>query len=202
MKIKICGMKYSKNILEASQLHPDFLGFIFWKKSPRYFQGVLPRLPDTIKKVGVFVDASLDEMLSRIRQYDLDLVQLHGNETVATCQSLKALNIPVIKVFSVGAAFSLASLEPFEAVCDYFLLDTKGKMPGGNGTIFDWQILKDYRSAKPLFLSGGIGIEEISILQQLDLPVYAIDINSKFETEPGLKNIALLKEVLPLKNKR
>lgn len=198
MKIKICGMKYPENILAASMLHPDFLGFIFWKESPRYFDGVIPEIPDTIKKVGVFVDAPFDEIISKVRQHGLDIVQLHGSETADFCQSLQKQDIPIIKVFSVGEDFNLNKLSTFESFCDYFLLDTKGKMPGGNGTTFDWQILKGYHSIRPLFLSGGIGIEEINIIKKLNLPIYAIDVNSRFEIQPGLKDIALLQQALPL----
>ncbi len=192
--IKICGMKYPENIFEVSQLLPDYLGFIFYEKSSRYFDGEIPEIPKSIKKVGVFVDASLEEITSKIKKYDLDLIQLHGNETTEFCQNLNQENIKIIKVFSVDDDFDFSELEPFENVCDYFLFDTKGKLYGGNGITFNWQILEKYKSKKPLFLSGGIGIEEISKIKTLNLPIYAIDINSKFEIEPGLKNInAVLK---------
>jgi len=197
MKLKICGMKYHDNILEVSQLLPDYMGFIFWEKSSRFFDGELPELPQSIQKVGVFVDASLEEILSKIENYDLNVVQLHGNETVAFCESLKNKKVKIIKVFSVNDDFDFSILEPFETFCDYFLFDTKGKLPGGNGIVFDWKVLEKYPSTKPFFLSGGISIEEIASVKQLlktDLPIHAIDINSKFEIEPGLKNIQLLKD--------
>jgi phosphoribosylanthranilate isomerase len=193
MKIKICGMKYPENILEVSQLLPDFLGFIFWKKSSRYFDGEIPKINKSIKKVGVFVDATLEEITFRIKKYDLDIIQLHGNENPEFCKKLKKLTIEIIKVFSVNDDFNFSELEPFENVCDYFLFDTKGKLPGGNGITFNWQILEKYKSQKPFFLSGGIGIEEIENIKELNLPIYAIDVNSKFEIEAGLKNIELLK---------
>ncbi|SFA87107.1 phosphoribosylanthranilate isomerase [Flavobacterium swingsii] len=193
MKIKICGMKYPENILEVSQLLPDFLGFIFWKKSSRYFDGEIPKINKSIKKVGVFVDATLEEITFRIKKYDLDIIQLHGNENPEFCKKLKKSTIEIIKVFSVNDDFNFSELEPFENVCDYFLFDTKGKLPGGNGITFNWQILEKYKSQKPFFLSGGIGIEEIENIKELNLPIYAIDVNSKFEIEAGLKNIELLK---------
>ncbi len=197
MKLKICGMKYPDNILEVSQLLPDYMGFIFWEKSSRFFDGEIPNLPKSIQKVGVFVNAPIDEIVSKIKKYHLDLIQLHGNESVELCMELKNENIQIIKVFSVNDDFDFNVLEPYEAVCDYFLFDTKGKLPGGNGIVFDWKVLETYPSTKPFFLSGGIGIEEIASVKQLlktNLPIHAIDINSKFEIEPGLKNIELLKE--------
>lgn len=194
MKLKICGMKYPDNILEVGSLLPDYMGFIFWEKSARYFDGALPNLPQSIKKTGVFVNASQEDIVSKVSQYDLQAVQLHGNESVAFCQELKytlAKNIEIIKVFSVDSTFDFDKLKPFESVCDYFLFDTKGKLPGGNGTTFDWKVLEKYPSQKPFFLSGGIGLDEIDLVKQIlktDLPIYAIDVNSKFEIEAGLKN--------------
>lgn len=198
MKLKICGMKYPDNILEVGALLPDYMGFIFWEKSARYFDGIIPELPKSIKKVGVFVNATQREILERIVQHDLQAVQLHGQESVAFCQDLKSTvneSIEIIKVFSVADDFDFRVLKPFEAVCDYFLFDTKGKLPGGNGTTFDWKVLENYPSSKPFFLSGGIGIDEMEAVNEIsktNLPVYCIDVNSKFEIEPGLKNIKLL----------
>jgi phosphoribosylanthranilate isomerase len=198
MKLKICGMKYPKNILEVGSLLPDYMGFIFWEKSARYFDGEIPDLPKSIKKVGVFVNATLEEILEKIAKYDLQAVQLHGHESVAFCLELKNKiedKIEVIKVFSADESFDFEVLKPFEPICDYFLFDTKGKLPGGNGTTFDWKVLEKYPSTKPFFLSGGIGIEELDNVKQIlktNLPIYAIDINSKFEIEPGLKNIELI----------
>lgn len=194
MKLKICGMKYAENITEISQLLPDYLGFIFWEKSSRFFNGDLPTIPKSIQKIGVFVDASLEEIYAKKEKYNLDLIQLHGSESVSFCEKLKSQNIKIIKVFSVSEEFNFDELIPFEEVCDYYLLDTKGKLPGGNGTTFNWNILKNYTSQKQLFLSGGIGINDLEKIHQLQLPIYAIDVNSKFEIEPGLKNKLLLNE--------
>ena len=193
MKLKICGMKYPENILEVSELLPDFLGFIFWEKSSRYFDGEIPEIPKLIKKVGVFVNATLEEISFKIKKYDLDLIQLHGNESPKFCEKLKKENIEIIKVFSVNDDFDFSLLKPFENTCNYFLFDTKGKLPGGNGITFNWQILQQYKLTKPIFLSGGIGLDEIENIKKLNLPIYAIDVNSKFEIEAGLKNIELLK---------
>lgn len=198
--IKICGMKYPENILEVGSLLPDYMGFIFWEKSARYFDGVIPELPKSIKKVGVFVNESIEVILAKAQKYDLQAVQLHGHESVAFCQELKNKmdnSIKIIKVFSVDDAFDFEVLKPFEAVCDYFLFDTKGKLPGGNGTTFDWKVLQNYSSGKPFFLSGGIGLEEIELIKQIlitNLPIHALDLNSKFETDPGLKDKTILKK--------
>ena len=198
MKIKICGMKYPENMLEVGSLLPDYMGFIFWEKSARYFDGIIPELPKSIKKVGVFVNESVAGILQKIEKHELQAVQLHGNESVEFCMNLKNKidnTIEIIKVFSVNDDFDFEVLKPFETVCNYFLFDTKGKLPGGNGTTFNWEVLKNYPSTKPFFLSGGIGIDELENVKQVlktNLPIYAIDVNSKFEIEPGLKNIELL----------
>ena len=187
-------MKYPNNILEVGSLLPDYMGFIFWDKSARYFDGTLPALPQSIKKTGVFVNASKEEIVAKVLKYDLQAVQLHGEESIDFCQELKnslAENSEIIKVFSVDFEFDFNQLEPFETVCDYFLFDTKGKLPAGNGTTFDWKVLEQYPSQKPFFLSGGIGWDEIDLVKQIlktDLPIYAIDVNSKFEIEAGLKD--------------
>ncbi|MEN9980836.1 MAG: Phosphoribosylanthranilate isomerase [Bacteroidota bacterium] len=198
VKLKICGMKYPDNILEVGSLLPDYMGFIFWEQSARYFDGQLPDLPQSIKKTGVFVNASQEEIAAKATKYNLQAVQLHGQESVAFCKELKehfGNAIEIIKVFSVDSAFDFDQLKPFEMVCDYFLFDTKGKLPGGNGTTFDWKVLENYGSKKSFFLSGGIGVNEIELVNEIlktDLPIYAIDLNSKFEIEPGLKNTKLL----------
>lgn len=200
--IKICGMKYPDNILEVGSLLPDYMGFIFWEKSARYFDGTMPDLPKSIKKVGVFVNESTEVILAKAQKYNLQAIQLHGQESVAFCSDLKSkmdASIEIIKVFSVSDSFDFRVLEAFETVCDYFLFDTKGKLPGGNGTTFDWKVLENYPSTKPFFLSGGIGIEEIKSIQEIsktNLPIYAIDINSKFEIKSGLKNEEKLKRFI------
>lgn len=188
-------MKYSSNIEEVAKLQPDYLGFIFYEKSPRFLNKEIPILPKSTQKVGVFVDAYLDDILDKIRRYNLQLVQLHGNESPEFCYLLKNINIKVIKAFSIDDHFDFQTITPYENVCDYFLFDTKGQFHGGNGTTFNWDILKNYPSQKPLFLSGGIGLEEVKTVQQLNLPIHAIDVNSKFEIEPGLKNTQLLKQL-------
>ncbi|MGD1947206.1 MAG: phosphoribosylanthranilate isomerase [Croceivirga sp.] len=197
MKLKICGMKY--NPLEVAALQPDYLGFIFYDKSPRNIDVIIPSLPLNIKKVGVFVNATAEEILQKVAKYGLNMVQLHGQENPELCLHLKNLTIGVIKVFGVDENFDFCTLEPYESSCDYYLFDTKGKLPGGNGYTFDWEVLEDYPSDKPYFLSGGIGMENIDeILTFLYRPeskyCHALDVNSRFETKPGLKNITKIKE--------
>ncbi|WP_339838774.1 phosphoribosylanthranilate isomerase [uncultured Flavobacterium sp.] len=194
IKLKICGMKYSNNIEEIASLKPNYLGFIFWNKSSRNFDlQELPKLDSDIKKVGVFVDATLEEIQDKIKTFQLDVIQLHGKESLEFCSDLKKEKIEIIKAFSIDNDFDFSRLKAYENVVGYFLFDTKGKLPGGNGTTFDWQVLKHYNLQKPFFLSGGIGLTEIDKIQEfLDSDLsnycYAIDVNSRFETEPGLKN--------------
>lgn len=195
MKIKICGMKYAENIQEVGQLLPDYLGFIFYEKSARFFDGELPKIPESIKKVGVFVDATFEEIVSKIDQYHLNCIQLHGSETPEFCQKIQALPVEIIKVFSVDDHFNFDVLESYESVCDFYLFDTKGKLHGGNGVTFNWEILNKYPSTKPFFLSGGIGLEEIEAIKKMNLPIHAIDVNSKFEIKPGFKNIELIRQL-------
>jgi phosphoribosylanthranilate isomerase len=202
MKIKICGMKFPENIQAVAELQPDYLGFIFWEKSTRYFDGIIPNLPKSIKKTGVFVNESLTIIVEKVLKHDLQAVQLHGHESVEFCESLKnelSKSIEIIKVFSILDNFNFEELTAFESVCDYFLFDTKGKLPGGNGTTFDWKVLEKYPSTKPFFLSGGIGIEELNAVKEIlktHLPIYAIDLNSKFEIKAGLKDLELCKKML------
>ena len=190
-------MKYRNNIEEVAQLRPDYLGFIFYEKSSRFFEGRIPEIPKSIKKVGVFVNASLDYILEKIETHHLQVVQLHGNESVEFCRSLKRKHIEIIKVFSIKDVFDFSALKRYEDVCDYFLFDTKGKLPGGNGYTFNWTILNHYPSTKPFFLSGGIGLNELINIKKIKNSeaskyCYALDVNSKFEIKPGLKNIEKL----------
>ena len=196
VRIKICGMKYEDNIVEIGNLLPDYLGFIFYKKSTRFFEGEIPQLPLSIKKVGVFVNETGQNIIAIIKKHKLDCIQLHGNESAQFCQELQKQNVEVIKVFSIDDDFNFDELNEYENVCDYFLFDTKGKLHGGNGYTFNWKLLEKYKSSKPLFLSGGIGLDEIDKIKKLKLPIFAIDINSKFEEAPGLKNIIMCTDAI------
>jgi phosphoribosylanthranilate isomerase len=205
LKLKICGMKHPENISEVAKLQPDYMGFIFYEKTPRHFDAEIPEIPSAIKKTGVFVNEQINIILEKIKKYNLNAIQLHGDESAAFCNELKTLLIEtpveIIKVFSIKDDFDFKSLRDFEAAVDYFLFDTKGKNKGGNGITFNWEILKDYPSKKPFFLSGGIGPEEITEIKKLEIYfqqkgkenlLYAIDVNSRFEEEAGFKNVEKL----------
>ena len=194
MKLKICGMKNATNIIDVAKMSPTYMGFIFYEKSSRYFNTTIPEIPDTIKKIGVFVNSTFDYIRGKIEKHNLQGVQLHGQESPELCAQLQDLDIIVIKVFSIKNQFNFSVLEPYEDVCNYYLFDTKGREPGGNGYTFNWNVLKKYPSIKPYFLSGGIGLHELEqVLLFLKRPesdfCHALDLNSKFETNTGQKNI-------------
>lgn len=199
MKLKICGMKYHENISAIANLQPDFLGFIFYENSPRFFDGTITNVPKETKKVGVFVNATIDEIIDKSNHYRLDLIQLHGAESPDFCYELKKQGFKIIKVFSLDEYFDFNQIKPYETFCDFFLFDTKGKLPGGNGFKFNWEILKRYPSTKPYFLSGGIGLNDIENINEFlkakeSQYCYCMDVNSKFEIESGLKDFEKLKE--------
>ncbi|OMP30200.1 phosphoribosylanthranilate isomerase [Mangrovimonas sp. DI 80] len=201
MKLKVCGMKYSDNIKAVAALKPDYLGFIFYEGSSRFFKGTIPEISDAIKKTGVFVNASIQEVIKKVTDYGLKAVQLHGAESVTFIDGLKKeLNkisdssVEIIKVFSVDRNFNFDNIKPFETMSDYFLFDTKGDLPGGNGELFNWKVLESYPSAKPYILSGGIGPTDVPILKRFLKSsaakyCYAIDVNSRFEITAGHKNV-------------
>ena len=186
-------MKLTSNIIEVSKINPDYMGFIFWEKSKRFFSGNIPNISENIKKTGVFVDSPINVILNKIKKHDLNAIQLHGDESIDFCKKIKLLtDIEIIKVFKVNANFHFNKILSFDKVCDYYLFDTKGKLPGGNGFRFDWEILKKYPYKKKFFLSGGIGLLDINNLKKilkLNLPIHAIDVNSKFELRNGIKNV-------------
>lgn len=193
-------MKFPDNIKEICELQPDYLGFIFWQFSTRKVdEDLVLDIPNNIKKVGVFVNASIDDILLKVKQYELDIVQLHGNESASFCYQIKKNGIKVIKAFSIDKEFDFNTLKDYEFFIDYFLFDTKGKLPGGNGITFDWKILEQYCLDKPYFLSGGIGLTETDSLKIFlnstqSEHCFGIDINSRFETKPGFKNASKVKK--------
>ncbi len=194
MKLKVCGMKYVENIQSVADLEPDYMGFIFYERSKRNFEGIIPELPKNSKKTGVFVNELLEIVVSLAQEYQLEAIQLHGDESAEYIEELKShiKNIKIIKVFGIKDQFDFDILKPYDSVVDYFLFDTKGKERGGNGIKFNWSVLKSYPFGTPFFLSGGIApndVEEIKKIEASGLPLYAIDVNSKFEIEPGLKNV-------------
>ena len=197
MKLKVCGMREKNNILSLADLKPNYIGFIFWISSARYVDQSTPSLPEAIKKTGVFVDATIEFIQSTVQNHQLKAVQLHGEETPDYCSIIQKFGVEVIKSFSIKDQFDYNKINIYEDYCDYYLFDTKGKLPGGNGYAFDWTLLNAYPSEKPFFLSGGIGPNELIKIKDLintSLPLYAIDVNSKFEYSPGLKNIDLIRQ--------
>ena len=200
MRLKVCGMRDTKNIKDLLSLQPDYMGIIFYDKSPRNAEGIIEELikdfPESTRKVGVFVNASFDFIMDKVNRFGLDMLQLHGEEPVELVKALKAEGLKVIKVFGVDDDFDFAVLEPYKREVDFFLFDTKSKQRGGTGVQFNWNKLKEYDQEVPFFLSGGISNESIKSLNQLKgLNIHAIDVNSKYELEPGLKDIEELKRL-------
>jgi len=199
MKIKVCGMRDSGNIGELVKLKPDYIGFIFYQKSKRYVGEQIPDkinrlIPASIQKVGIFVDEPFDTLHEKFRNNQLDLVQLHGNELPDYCERLRALNIPVIKAFSVAADFDFETTVPYHPFCNYFLFDTAGDLRGGNGIKFNWEKLDQYMGRKPFFLCGGIQPDDLDEIKKLShSQLHAVDVNSGFEIEPGVKDISKLR---------
>ena len=191
MKLKVCGMQETENIAALASLQPDYMGFIFWEPSKRYCTTVPTDIPKHIKKVGVFVDETTKQIKEKVKLFGLDAVQLHGDESPRQCAAL--LNLcEVIKAFRIGPDFDFKTLTPYQDHCTYFLFDTQGPLPGGNGTAFDWKLLAGYTLDTPFFLSGGIGlghVEAIAEIRKRNLPIHALDINSLFESKPGVKKI-------------
>lgn len=196
IRLKVCGLR--DNIQKVASLQPDYAGFIFYPKSPRYvgehFQ--MPYLDKLIKKVGVFVNESVEIVLEKARKYDLQFIQLHGNESVTVCETIRQSEIALIKAFPIDDDFDFSRLEPYENVVDYFLFDTKTKGYGGSGKTFNWEILVKYKLEKPYFLSGGLSLSNLSNLNEIYLnKVHALDVNSMFEVKPGLKDLGMLRSL-------
>lgn len=195
MIVKVCGMRDATNIRQLEALGIDWMGMIFWPKSKRYVSTPPVYLPQHVRKVGVFVDASLDAIRQHVEDYQLDIVQLHGQESPEMLKVLKPLTL--IKALNIATPEDLQKTEPYEGLADYFLFDTKGKSVGGNGEKFDWSVLASYQGETPFLLSGGIGPEDTQDVKTFHHPkCIGIDLNSRFETEPGLKDITKLKQFL------
>lgn len=192
MITKVCGMRDAQNIRDVEALGIDWIGMIFWPRSKRYVAEVPSYLPERLKKVGVFVDSTLDDILQHISDYQLDIIQLHGQESPDFAKALKPHTI--IKAFNIEKADDLLQTEKYKGIADYFLFDTKGKMAGGNGQKFDWSVLTAYQGKTPFLLSGGIGPEDAESVRSFHHPrCIGIDLNSRFESEPGFKDINQLK---------
>ncbi|MCC3153494.1 phosphoribosylanthranilate isomerase [Hymenobacter sp. BT770] len=200
--VKVCGMRDAASLAEVAVLTPDFLGFIFAPASPRFLgEALAPELvqalPASIWKVGVFVNETTETIVTTAQRFGLAAVQLHGQETPAQCEELSEAGLLVIKAFSVGKAVDFTALLPYVPHCDFFLFDTKGAAPGGNGTVFDWDLLKSYNLPVPYFLAGGLGLEHAPELAALRLPgLVGVDLNSGFETAPGVKDATRVGKML------
>lgn len=195
MKWKVCGMRDLTNIEAVAAYEPDYMGFIWVEKSPRYVGAdfVIPTLPAQTKAVGVFVNESTDTIISLSKKAGFQVVQLHGEEGQDVMDALHAEGLTVIKAVSVASEEDVKglNLKP-----DYYLFDTKkGSQVGGTGERFDWSILKAYAIDIPYFLAGGL--DEASIEEAKQLPgIYALDFNSKLELSPGLKDLTKVKEIM------
>lgn len=218
MIIKVCGMRDSDNIRAVEQLGVDWIGMIFWPQSPRFVRmiptgaGIIPdrASADTAptgkgtRRVGVFVDASTQDIITRIVNYNLDLVQLHGNETPTFIRNLRATvspeirpDIRIIKAISVDCGEDIDRYRDYEDCVDYFLFDTRCTAMGGSGRQFDWTVLDRYKGSKPFLLSGGIGPDDAAAVKGIAHPMFAgIDLNSRFETSPGVKDIPALRQFI------
>ena len=195
MIIKVCGMREADNIREVEMLGIDMMGFIFWPKSSRFASQRPDYLPKNVKRVGVFVDEDPKQVKRLADDYDLDYIQLHGQESPSYIFQLGGLHI--IKVFNISTAEDLLQAQPYEGIVDYFLFDAKGKSVGGNGEKFNWDVLSAYNGSTPFLLSGGIGPDDATNVKAFHHPkCIGIDLNSRFELSPGLKDVAKLKEFM------
>lgn len=203
MLIKVCGMREPENIRQLQELAVDWIGLIFYPRSPRFFGGddravaaldTLRERPHPPRTVGVFVNASVEQMMETATRYRLDYLQLHGAESPDTCYALQKRGWAVIKAFSIATEEDLQQAAAYEGRVDYFLFDTKCEGYGGSGRVFDWNVLSAYFGATPFLLSGGIRPESLDALLRFSHPRWAgIDLNSGFEIRPGEKDIDRLR---------
>ncbi len=202
MIVKVCGMRDASNVEALSQLAIDMIGFIFYPKSPRFVGEVAPPTPEGVKRVGVFVNSSLSEILSRVERHKLDYVQLHSDESPAMCRELKQSGVGVVKAISISCADDLVRCAAYQGAVDYLLFDTKCSGYGGSGERFNWSLLSSYCGATPFLLSGGVDADSLSAIGAIDNPAFAgVDLNSRFEVAPAVKDIAKLENFIEkLKN--
>ena len=209
MRIKVCGMREAVNIRAVDALGVDYMGFIFYPRSSRYVTVKPSIMPCKAKRVGVFVDATTADIIDHITTFDLDVVQLHGNESPDFCQQLRMEadnliynKIDIWKAISVESGSDLKVSETYADVVNAFVFDTKCTSYGGSGLQYDWNILCDYTCHIPFLLSGGIGPDDVERLRLFHHPQFAgIDLNSRFESAPAVKDIdkldAFIKRVIP-----
>lgn len=188
-------MREAQNIRDVEALGIDWMGFIFWEKTKRNVAYKPDYMPEKCKRVGVFVDADIDFIEQKQKDYGLNIIQLHGKESPEFCKIVKKkLGTTVMKAFSFKTAEDVAKTDEYEGACDYFLFDTPTTNAGGSGKMFDWSLLESYKGNTPFILSGGIGIGSVEALKAFSHDKWAgIDVNSKFEVEPALKDAELLR---------
>jgi phosphoribosylanthranilate isomerase len=201
MKIKVCGMRDAQNIREVEGLGVDMMGFIFWPLSKRYVEVKPDYLPENVERVGVFVNAEQEEIVQKVRDYALDIVQLHGDEDLAYATSLRKRLVSsvdkqpkIVRAISVESRSKVLKAMMWDGYVDALLFETPTTGYGGSGESFDWNLLSSYRGNTPFFLTGGIGPQSLEALKEFEHPMWiGVDLNSRFESSPALKNIALLK---------
>lgn len=201
MIIKVCGMRDADNICQIDELGcVDWMGFIFFPPSSRNVERIPDYLPKHCKRVGVFVNATLEEIRQRQKEFGFHLIQLHGDETPDYCEQLRTFLPPktqFIKMVQIATADDLERVKSYDGMVDYFLFETKCKGYGGSGKQFDWDILQHYQGQTPFLITGGIGADDAKKVQTFSHPQWAgIDLNSRFETAPALKDVQLIQEFI------
>lgn len=205
MQLKVCGIINNETIRELIPLDVNRLGFIFYHQSPRYvysklIEDGLKEIPQHIKKTGVFVNAEIAEIEKLIESCQLDAIQLHGDESPEFCKYFKT-KTEVIKTISIKDKSSFEIVKLYHDACDLFLFDTQSDKYGGTGKPFNWQWLENYNLDKPFFLSGGISLQNFEEIKKIKHPkLVGIDVNSKFEIRPGIKNIEMIKKLIKIMN--
>ena len=193
--VKVCGINRQKNLNQICRLSVDMIGLNFYLGSKRYINNISINIKPNIKKVGVFVEPIIDELVQYTEDCKLDYFQLHGEVSVDFCESASSIK-PVIKSFGVDEAFDFDDVMPF-SFCPYFLFDTKSISHGGSGKKFDWEKLNEYQGDVPFLLAGGIGPDDVERIKKINHPQFVgVDINSRFEIEPGLKNVPMVEEFI------
>ena len=202
LRIKVCGMKFKENITSLISTNVDFMGIIFYSSSKRYInpnEGSHFIKSVKIKKVGVFVNESVENIIELSRIYDLDYIQLHGYGDISLCSKLQNNYLNVIRAFLINSIDDFQDIYQFKSCSDFFLFDYKSGTYGGSGKSFDWSYLKDLSINHPYFLSGGISfsdIKKINFLRDNNKHLFGVDINSCFEERTGLKNIKLVSQFI------
>lgn len=192
MIVKVCGMREPENIRAVERLDIDWMGFIFYERSSRFVEQCPAYLPHT-KRVGVFVDESIDRILEKRVVFGLQMVQLHGEESPDFCRTLRTEGIEVIKALPIASADDLQEADRYDSVCDYLLFDSKTEQRGGSGYRFDWNLLSQYVGSVPFLLSGGISETDADAIRNIRHPAFSgVDLNSRFEIAPAVKNVTCL----------